>query len=137
MIHMIKDKDKKMISNSVKGWNFMVIRIIIENMYPSLTVFIIFHKETRSMIYIMQNELWYIYSHRTQSFIAYFKVCPFIILCVLACILLAWKRENKLISLSKNVFCNHLFIFRLRHNTPKHTFQLWNGIFSKNIYFAG
>ena len=44
MIHMIKDKDKKMISNSVKGWNFMVIRIIIENMYPSLTVFIIFHK---------------------------------------------------------------------------------------------
>ena len=37
---MIKDKDKKMISNSVKGWNFMVIRIIIENMYPSLTVFI-------------------------------------------------------------------------------------------------
>ena len=45
MIHMIKDKDKKMISNSVKGWNFMVIRIIIENMYPSLTVFTIFHKE--------------------------------------------------------------------------------------------
>ena len=48
---MIKDKDKKMISNSVKGWNFMVIRIIIENMYPSLTVFIIFYKETRSTLF--------------------------------------------------------------------------------------
>ena len=48
MIHMIKDKDKKMISNSVKGWNFMVIKIIIENIYPSLADFIIFHKETWS-----------------------------------------------------------------------------------------
>ena len=42
MIHMIKDKDKKMISNSEKGWNSMVIRIIIENIYPSLADFIIY-----------------------------------------------------------------------------------------------
>ena len=54
---MIKDKDKKMISNSVKGWNFMVIRIIIENMYPSLTVFTIFHKDIE--LYCSQCQMNY------------------------------------------------------------------------------